>query len=66
MTPDMVTNLTNKAIVTSIGKDPKDAVLLHSDSKIALAGTGFDLDQGLDIPLIYSDAGIALDTIDNF
>mgnify|MGYP003044434249 FL=1 len=66
VTPDMVTNLTNKAIVTSIGKDPKDAVLLHSDSKIALAGTGFDLDQGLDIPLIYSDAGIALDTIDNF
>lgn len=65
VTPDMVTNLTNKAIVTSIGKDPKDAVLLHSDSKIALAGTGFDLDQGLDIPLIYSDAGIALDTIDN-
>ena len=65
VTPDMVANLTNKAIVTSIGKDPKDAVLLHSDSKIALAGTGFDLDQGLDIPLIYSDAGIALDTIDN-
>lgn len=65
VTPDMVANLTNKAIVTSIGKDPKDAVLLHSDSKIALAGTGFDLDQGLDIPLIYSDAGIVLDTIDN-
>ncbi|WP_240907643.1 autotransporter outer membrane beta-barrel domain-containing protein [Sutterella wadsworthensis] len=65
VTPDMVKNLANKAIVTSIGKDPKDAVLLHSDSKIALAGTGFGLDQGLDIPLIYSDAGIALDTIDN-
>ena len=60
VTPDMVNNLTNKAIVTSTGTDP---VLLHSDSKIALAGTGFDLDQGLNIPLIYSDAGIALDDI---
>lgn len=62
VTPDMVKNLTNKAIVTSIGADP---VLLHSDSKIALAGTGFDLDQGLNIPLIYSDAGIVLDDITN-
>ena len=62
VTPDMVKKLTNKAIVTSTGADP---VLLHSDSKIALAGTGFDLDQGLNIPLIYSDAGIVLDTIDN-
>ena len=62
VTPDMVTNLTNKAIVTSTGADP---VLLHSDSKIALAGTGFDLDQGLNIPLIYSDAGIVLDDINN-
>lgn len=62
VTPDMVNSLTNKAIVTSTGTDP---VLLHSDSKIALAGTGFDLDQGLNIPLIYSDAGIVLDTIDN-
>lgn len=39
VTPDMVNSLTNKAIVTSTGTDP---VLLHSDSKIALAGTGFD------------------------
>lgn len=62
VTPDMVKNLTNKAIVTSIGAD---RVLLHSDSKIALAGTGFDLDQGLNIPLIYSDAGIVLDDINN-
>ena len=60
VTPAMVTNLANKAIVTS-----KETVLLHSDSKIALAGTGFDLDQGLNIPLIYSDAGIALDTLNN-
>lgn len=62
VTPDMVKKLMNKAIVTSIGADP---VLLHSDSKIALAGTGFDLDQGLNIPLIYSDAGIVLDDITN-
>ena len=62
VTPDMVKNLTNKAIVTSTGADP---VLLHSDSKIALAGTGFDLDQGLNIPLIYSDAGIVLDNINS-
>lgn len=62
VTPDMVNSLTNKAIVTSTGTVP---VLLHSDSKIALAGTGFDLDQGLNIPLIYSDAGIALDTLNN-
>ena len=62
VTPDMVNSLTNKAIVTSTGTDP---VLLHSDSKIALAGTGFDLDQGLNIPLIYSNAGIALDTLNN-
>lgn len=62
VTPDMVNSLTNKAIVTSTGTDP---VLLHSDSKIALAGTGFDLDQGLNIPLIYSDAGIVLDNINS-
>lgn len=62
VTPDIVKNLMNKAIVTSTGADP---VLLHSDSKIALAGTGFDLDQGLNIPLIYSDAGIVLDNITN-
>ncbi|WP_444467383.1 autotransporter outer membrane beta-barrel domain-containing protein [Sutterella wadsworthensis] len=61
VTPDMVNSLMNKAIVTSTGTVP---VLLHSDSKIALAGTGFDLDQGLNIPLIYSDAGIALDILD--
>ena len=60
VTPTMVTNLANKAIVTS-----KETVLLHSDSKIALAGTGFILTEGSQIPLIYSDNGIALDTIDN-
>ncbi|WP_444467382.1 autotransporter outer membrane beta-barrel domain-containing protein [Sutterella wadsworthensis] len=60
VTPTMVNGLTNKAIVTS-----KETVLLHSDSKIALAGTGFILTEGMKIPLIYSDNGIALDTIDN-
>ena len=58
--PAMVTNLANKAIVTS-----KETVLLHSDSKIALAGTGFILTEGSQIPLIYSDNGIALDTLKN-
>lgn len=62
VTPDIIKNLTNKAIVTSTGANP---VLLHSDSKIALAGTGFDLDQGLNIPLIYSDAGIVLNDINS-
>ena len=60
VTPAMVTNLANKAIVTS-----KETVLLHSDSKIALAGTGFILTEGSQIPLIYSDNGIALDTLKN-
>ncbi|WP_206340436.1 autotransporter outer membrane beta-barrel domain-containing protein [Sutterella wadsworthensis] len=60
VTPDMVNNLTNKAIVTS-----KETVLLHSDSKIALAGTGFTLTEGSQIPLIYSDNGIALDILDD-
>ena len=59
VTPTMVNNLANKAIVTS-----KEAVLLHSDSKIALAGTGFTLTEGTQIPLIYSDVGIALDILD--
>ena len=60
VTPAMVTNLANKAIVTS-----KETVLLHSDSKIALAGTGFILTEGSQIPLIYRDNGIALDTLKN-
>lgn len=59
VTPTMVNNLANKAIVTS-----KEAVLLHSDSKIALAGTGLTLTEGTQIPLIYSDVGIALDILD--